>query len=204
MERLMQMKEALINCVESQIHGHLKEVDTKELGEAVDMIKDLSEAIYYCTITEAMEQEGEKETRHGAMYYDKNNRTMYAMPYPMDYRYPMYYDGGSGGRTGGGQTHGGAHGGTSYMSREKGEYMTPYRIEDYEMIRDPYEGKSGWRRKMYMEGKHSHKDKTQQMQDLENYMQELANDMTEMIADATPEEKQLLQQKIAVLASKIK
>ena len=26
------------------------------MGEAIDMIKDLSEAIYYCTITEAMEK----------------------------------------------------------------------------------------------------------------------------------------------------
>jgi hypothetical protein len=32
----------------------LGEVDTKELGEAIDMIKDLEEAIYYCTVTEAM------------------------------------------------------------------------------------------------------------------------------------------------------
>jgi hypothetical protein len=32
----------------------LSEVDTKELGEAIDMIKDLEEAIYYCTVTEAM------------------------------------------------------------------------------------------------------------------------------------------------------
>ena len=56
------MKEALMNCVEGQIVGHLDQVDAKELGEAVDMIKDLSEAIYYCTITEAMEK-GEKEEK---------------------------------------------------------------------------------------------------------------------------------------------
>jgi phage anti-repressor protein len=33
---------------------HLDKVDAKELGEAIDMIKDLAEAIYYCTITDAM------------------------------------------------------------------------------------------------------------------------------------------------------
>ena len=54
MERLKKMKESLMNCVESQIHNNLKEVDAKELGEAVDMIKDLEEAMYYATITEAM------------------------------------------------------------------------------------------------------------------------------------------------------
>jgi hypothetical protein len=48
------------------------------------------------------------------------------------------------------------------------------------MMRDPREGKSGERRKMYMEGK-AYKDKIKQMQDLESYMQELASDMTEMI-----------------------
>ena len=42
------------------------------------------------------------------------------------------------------------------------------------------------------------------MKELENYMQELTQDITEMIHDATPEEKQILQQKISVLASKIK
>ena len=53
MERLKNMKESLINCVQSQM-SHLYETDTEELGEAIDMIKDISEAIYYCTITEAM------------------------------------------------------------------------------------------------------------------------------------------------------
>ena len=55
MEELKSMKKALINCVQSQINGNLKEVDAEELGEAVDMIKDLEEAIYYATITKAME-----------------------------------------------------------------------------------------------------------------------------------------------------
>ena len=50
MERLKHMKETLMSCVQGQL-GDLSSVDAKELGEAVDMIKDLSEAIYYCTIT---------------------------------------------------------------------------------------------------------------------------------------------------------
>ena len=44
-----------MGCIESQM-TNLDEVDTKELGEAIDMIKDLEEAMYYCTITKAMEQ----------------------------------------------------------------------------------------------------------------------------------------------------
>ena len=227
MEKLKQMKEALVGCVEGQVYGNLQGVNAKELGEAMDMIKDLSEAIYYCTITEAMEKE-EKEGKgktHGQMYYDRNMvKPMYYMPYPIEYydpryneRYSMYNrgNGGSGSMSGSSSSNGGQGGGTSYASGDNGgntrggsrnyhDGMIPYRVEDYEMIRDPREGKSGWRRKMYMEGKATHKDKTKQMQELEEYMQELTSDMTEMIADASPEEKQMLQQKIAILAQKIK
>ena len=54
MEQLKHMKETLISCVQSQM-SHLDTVDTEELGDVIDMIKDLEEAIYYCTITKAME-----------------------------------------------------------------------------------------------------------------------------------------------------
>ena len=60
MKHLEQMKKTLVECVECQM-CHLDKVDTKELGEAIDMIKDLSEAIYYCTITEAMHGDAGKE-----------------------------------------------------------------------------------------------------------------------------------------------
>ena len=62
------MKENLMNTIQGQM-THLHDVDTKELGEAVDMIKDLSEAIYYCTITEAMEEKEEKGEKNGSMMY---------------------------------------------------------------------------------------------------------------------------------------
>ena len=44
MERLKQMKEMLISCVQGQL-SDLQNANTEELGEAIDMIKDLSEAI---------------------------------------------------------------------------------------------------------------------------------------------------------------
>lgn len=68
MKRLEHMKCALMDCVMGQM-GNLKEVNTKELGEAVDMIKDLSEAIYYCTITEAMNHKSEGES-NGTSFTD--------------------------------------------------------------------------------------------------------------------------------------
>ena len=42
------------------------------------------------------------------------------------------------------------------------------------------------------------------MKELDRYMTELTHDIAEMIQDASPEEKSLLQQKIATLATKIK
>ena len=67
MERLKAMKERLISCVEGQL-GDLSNTDAEELGEVVDMIKDLEETIYYCTVVEAMEEK-EKEPQREMMYY---------------------------------------------------------------------------------------------------------------------------------------
>ena len=54
MHRLIKMKECLVSRIFEEITENIDEVDTCELGEAIDMIKDLEEAIYYHTITEAM------------------------------------------------------------------------------------------------------------------------------------------------------
>ena len=60
MERLKQIKNQLISEVEVQM-GDLKCVDTRELGEVIDMIYDLSKSIYYCTVVKAMEEKEEKK-----------------------------------------------------------------------------------------------------------------------------------------------
>jgi hypothetical protein len=52
------IKEMLLGCIEGQM-AHLEEVDTEELGDVIDMVKDLEEAIYYCTVVEAMEKPSE-------------------------------------------------------------------------------------------------------------------------------------------------
>lgn len=77
-ERLKHMRETLMCAVEVQLCD-LGEVDTEELGEAIDMIKDLEEAIYYCTVTEAMtapkhEVEFEMPQHQERMYYEGHPR----------------------------------------------------------------------------------------------------------------------------------
>ena len=232
MEKLEKIKECLVGVVEGQTYGNMDKVDAQELGAAIDMIKDLSEAIYYCTITEAMEKED--KGKHGIMY--SRSMPMYHMPYPIEmydpryrerYNYsPMYAQNGeiSGGSSSNGGNVGSSgnnvRGGDTRRYHEGMIPMEHYPMYDdslmYErdanrsnrnyvegMMRDPREGRSGERRKMYMEGK-GMKDKNHQMKELESYMQELSTDLTEMIQDASPEEKQMLQQKISTLATKIK
>lgn len=60
MERLKSIKDCLIAQVSGQM-GKLDQVDAKELGEVVDMIKDMEEACYYAKITEAMEKAKKKK-----------------------------------------------------------------------------------------------------------------------------------------------
>lgn len=199
MEKLKQMKECLTDIVEGQIYSNIEKVDAKELGEVIDMIKDLAETIYYCTITEAMKEDNYSQ-QQGTMYYAP--KMMKYDSYPVEYynprnkeRYPydvMYEQRGIHG--GNSSSHGG--GATQYPESIHHVYRDG-------MMKDPHEGRSGEYRKMYMSGK-GMKDKTVSMRELENYMQELTSDITEMIQDASVEEKQMLQSKIATLAAKIK
>ena len=66
MERLKHMKETLMCAVESQMYN-LEDVEAEELGEVVDMIKDLEEAMYYCSVVKAMEES--EKPQHETMHY---------------------------------------------------------------------------------------------------------------------------------------
>lgn len=210
MEDLIKMKQKLVDCVQGQINNNLENASTEELGEAVDMIKDLSEAIYYCTITDAMHGENNKYAKQDTYYYTERMtpRIDYNKGYP-DYNYNRSYPGsgimyataGSGGNSSGGNN---AQGGGTRGYHDI--YGMPEYPHQPPMLssRDMREGNSPMYRKMYMEGKAMNKDKNSQMQELEKYMQELSQDITEMIKDASPEEKQLLQQKISTLSTKIR
>ena len=175
-KRIEYMKETLMSAIENQL-GHIESVDAKELGEVVDMVKDLEEALYYCTITKAMQ----KKEENG--YIPEERRYYWGRDIDRPYYNRMYY----GGRTGS------SHGDSGYMER-------PYPMSEG---RDSREGRSGSSRKMYMETKEMHGDKMTNLKELEHYMKDLSEDVTEMIADASPEEKQLLQRKLTSLVNKI-
>lgn len=189
MEMLKSMKETLMACAQSQM-GHLDTVDAKELGEVVDMIKDIEEAIYYCTITESMKkvEESEKNGRYYSEpeYYRDQDRPRGRM------YYPMYADGSSGSMSSGSSSN---SSGRSYYSEDR----IPYDM----VMRDRREGQSPMSRRRYMEAKEMKHDKNTQLQELERYVKELSEDVVEMIEDASPEEKKYLANRISSLAQKV-
>lgn len=172
MEELKRIKEQLIGQVQAQM-SNLPCVDAQELGEVIDMIKDLEEAMYYCTIIEAMEANEEYSTTH---YYDDK----YSKKYPKTKK-------------------------TVHHPVEDDIEEWDYYEREYEPIltRDSREGKSPQRRKMYMESKALHKDKTTQLKELDKYIQDLSSDIVEMIEDASDDERAYLEKKISALATKI-
>lgn len=203
-EALKTMEKQLVSYVQSQF-GDLSRVDTHELGEAVDMIKDLAESIYYCTITDAMEKTNEKDGEvvrtvnyytAPMMKYDDNMRGMenYNRGVDRNNGY-MYYPTGRDGMN------------PTWASTmdSGGMFGNGGRVNYYTdpMMRDPRQGRSPMRRRMYMEGKEAHNDPNSQLKELEAYLQELSTDITEMIKDASPEERATLHQKMSMLADKI-
>lgn len=182
-KRLTAMRENLASCIEYQLQ-HLEDVDCEELSEAIDMLKDLEETLYFHAITEAMKGEGAygdwpSENKKNGYHQQDDSRMYYGGWNP-----PMMYN--DGGRN------------TNWSN---GNYHSTGN-NSYDSIGNENEGHSHHNRRMYMEAKYT-KDKATQLRELEKYMQELTSDMVEMIQDASSEEKQYLEKKISALASKI-
>lgn len=186
MERLKHMEEALMSCVQAQL-SHLDTVDTEELGQVIDMIKDLEQAKYYCSIVKAMEEAEEDETKEMSHHHRDMDR-VYGR---------MYYEG----------PNGDFKGRYPWKKRDRDEDWERYPFypeQGREIdIRDSREGRSPVTRRMYMESKQLHKDKTEKVKELEQYMQELSEDIVEMIDGASLEERQILEKKMTSLTNKI-
>ena len=189
MDDLKTIKKQLIAQVQTQM-GDLKCVDTHELGEVIDMIKDIAQTLYYCKVYEAMEEVAEEGKETNNYYYtEKYLPPMVNYSRNMD-TYPggrMYYpeDGSDD-----------AVGMKMYSSRYGHE---PGRSEEYyereyplQYLRDEREGRSPVKRKMYMESKSNGADSSKSMKDLESYMQDLTSDMLELLEKASPDEKAMV------------
>lgn len=175
MEQLKAMKQQLMTAAQAQM-GNLSEVNAKELGEVIDMVKDLEEAIYYCTVVEAMEKNKESEkapqnTEEALRYYT-----------PMYYVNPRRYYWDEGMRENRYYAEGQDHG---RMDSSNTNYYT----DSYPMARRRY---------------YTDKEKMRpSAQDLEEYMNELTDDITDIIKQASADEKTKLKNKLTTLANKI-
>lgn len=77
-EKLCEMRECLIDAAKANMEMGLDKVNTQEMGQVVDMIKDLyeaekyyKEACYYGSIVDAMNEASEKEEHSDRMGYTK-------------------------------------------------------------------------------------------------------------------------------------
>ena len=198
MEQLKTIKQCLVSAVQTQL-GDLKKTDAKELGEVIDMIKDLEEAMYYCSITEAMEKSAEEKEQ-------SNMNVNYYME-------PVYYRGQSRdsmGRYTSGSSQDSSMGQSSGGNQSSGTrnyvpYMeyAPYMMRNDKWRDERFGDRSGMSRRMYMEGKQYHGDDEQSMKELEHYIKDLGEDLTDMIKESSQEEKQVLSTKLQQLATKI-
>lgn len=203
-KRMHCMIEKLAECAEKQFDNGIESVDTAEMGQVTDMLKDLAEAMYYRTLTKAMDDSDPEEIMEmferygdgGRRYYDHyryadgrfapKGRGTYRRGYEEPPYYHMYPD--------------------RDMDREYGRmyYTEPTTGSNMRMTESSYDRA----KRNYTETKEMHKGNTQEdkehkMKSLDSYAKELTSDITGMVADMTAEEKNLLRNKLSNLVSKI-
>lgn len=81
MKRLKAIKDTLLCVVEEQLCGNLALIDTKELGEVVDMVKDISETMYYCSVVEAMGKSSTSKSKATTPDHYTDQMAIAAIPY---------------------------------------------------------------------------------------------------------------------------
>lgn len=186
----------LTSCTKAELSKGIECVDTKELGEVLDGIKDMCEAkekvvkaLYYSTIGTAMEENaddyGETWNENGKMYYrgrrrDSMGRYMYTEMMPEEMRHAPQ---------------------ASYDMRDDMSNNMMYGGRMGEMTG------SHISRRGYMETKENHKgnsseDIKQRMQKLEKYLDDVEKEVDEMSKDMTPEEITMKRTRLSRIANK--
>lgn len=213
MHRLKEFMEKLEECAKCEFDKGIQNVDTKEMGEVIDMIKDCTEAMYYYSIVEAMKESeyGEDYDWEGRKHYrgqrrDSKGRFMsgrrggmrrgyepdYRMPPEMDEDMEEYWrdmDIAQGRMyyNGDGSNRSGQGSGV----RNTGDTSNRGRSGSrYGYSHDEYMKK----REMYSKDDPEHKKKRTEM--LNEYMDDLSDMAKEMVADMSPEEKQMWKVKL--------
>lgn len=196
-ERIKSMKEKAMSLAEQGLNQDVSCMNAEEVGEIIDIVKDLEEACYYCAIVESMEKSKDDEKIEEMMdkYIPGYTRNYRPYMYESDPMYTRAYTGMRGGNRGMGSR----RNYTMKSPMHEVNYMPRTYMDDY--MHDEYDGDAWKMRRNYMEGKND--SSIDSSKDLEEYMKSLTSDIMEMIEGATSQEKSMLKQKIATLATKI-
>lgn len=207
-ERIHKMQECLTEKAVNELEKGVENVDTSEMGQVVDMIKDLAEAEYHSIISKAMKKANEEEEEYDkellrslkAEYGEESGRRYYDQ-----YRYAngRFAPKGRGTRRGYEEP-------PYYHMYPEAEHMRDMDRDYGKMYYTEPMSESNYDRakRNYTETKEMHKnntpeDKEHKMKSLDSYTKELASDITGMVADMSAEEKNLLRTKLSTLVSKI-
>lgn len=208
-ERIHKMIECLTEKSLCELDNGIENVNTDEMGKAVDMIKDLCEAEYKAVIVKSMKKADEEEEEYNKEilralkdeYGEESGRRYYdEYRYKTSGRYAPKGRGAYVGRRGFDEP--------PYWHREP-EYERDMDKEDGRMyFTEPMESDYDKAKRMYTETKAIHnsnstEDKEHKMKALEKYMQELGIDISDMLNGMTEEEKDMMRTKLSTLVSKI-
>ena len=208
-ERIHKMIECLTEKALGELDKGVENVNTEEMGEAVDMIKDLCEAEYKAVIVKSMKKADEEEEEYNKellralkdKYGEEGGRRFYD-----HYRYAngRFAPKGKG---------------TYRRGYEEPPYMHMYPEAEHMRDMDRDYGKmyytepvneSGYDRakRNYTETKEMHsgttpEDKEQRMKALDKYIKTVTNEIIKIVSDnATTEEKSLIKNNMNNLMSK--
>lgn len=211
------MIEKLSECAKCELDKGIESIDTKEMGEVAEIIKELCEAEYYAKVSKAMDEhdfdnaeEIMDEGRRGYRGQPRDSRGRY-MRRGYQKMMPEYYrdmdmDDGRMYYTSGSSSMGGSQGGSS-MGSSSG--MSSGSSMGYSNgMRDMREGRSGQSRRGYVETKEMHKgnteeDKMAKKRELDKWMNDIGSDVKELVHDMTPEEKTMAKTKLTNLANSL-
>lgn len=224
------MVEKLSEFAKCELDKGIEQVDTKEMGEVAEIIKELSEAEYYAKISKAMDEAeyGEDYDYMGA--YDEHSRKGYrgqrrdsrgrymsrrgyetpmmmyddmdyeSMEHMRDMDRPYGRMGYAGSGSYGGHSSSGMNGGQSNMGNS-GSSSSGGNRGNSESRYD--RARRGYEETKEMHKSNSSEDKQHKIKSLEEYMKELSEDVTSMIEGMSPEEKTLAKTKLQTLAQKV-
>lgn len=206
-KRMHEMIEKLSEAAECEFSKGIENVDTCEMDKVVNMMENLSEAMYYRTLTKAMQESDTEEIMEMFDKYGDDGKRYYDM---WRYKSGRFAPKGRGTRRGYDEPP------YYHMNPDMYREHTPecYRDMDRESGRlyfsEPITMESRYdkAKRGYEESKMTHKENTPEskqakMKDLEAYLKELSEDVTQLLSDATPEERAMVRGKMQVLTQKI-